>query len=135
MIEFNAYYLMGDEVALRQGFTQVLIRSESKSSLNLITPDGIQRGANVGGEFVALIAHRGLSDLGGITTAWQEADFLKTFTHQQIIELRFVGQHKLKRGLPDDQRLYPGSGKRPEAGHGVAARWRICGRFRQLAAV
>jgi len=105
MIEFNAYYLMGDEVALRQGFTQGLIRSESKSSLNLITPDGIQRGADVGGEFDALIAHLGLSDLGGITTGWQEADFLKTFTHQQIIKLRFVGQHKVERGLPDDQFL------------------------------
>ena len=45
------------QVALRQGFTQGLIRSESKSSLNLITPDGIQRGADVGGEFDALIAH------------------------------------------------------------------------------
>ena len=29
----------------------------------------------------------------------------------------------------------PGLGTGPEAGHGVAARWRICGRFRQLAAV
>ena len=40
--------------------------------------------------------------LGSITTGWQEADSLKTFTHQQIIKLGFVGQHKVKRGLPDD---------------------------------
>src|SRR4029079_2976829 len=97
----HAYYPIGHEVALRQGFTQGLIRSESKSSLNLITPDRIQRGADVGGELEPRISHLSLSDLGGITTGWQEADFLKTFTHQQVIKLRFVGQHKVQRGLPD----------------------------------